>query len=363
MKLKFLIIILFLCNISIIAQNSYRKTIDSIAKANQVVGLAYTVVNAEKELDAGVYGVKIVGNTEPIQLNDKFHIGSNSKAFTAFLAAKMVETGKITWNTKFFALFPALQAIAKEKYYAITLQDLLSHRAYLPAFTSPEAFEKFVVDSSSVREQRIAFAKYVLQIEPVTFPQGQTYSYSNAGYVLAAMMLEKIADKAWEEQVINLFGIEMHLAIDFGFPNRLNRKQPWGHILEGKKMIATAPDYKLKLPAYLAPAGDICMPIQEYGKWLRHQLLGLQGRDSQLKQETYNFMHFGLPQYALGWRNMVKGDLHISTHEGSVGTFFCHAGIIQEKNIAIAIFANSAEPKTVAAITEISRILLKYFEK
>ncbi len=357
-------IIIYLSCLETFGQSSYRQLIDSVAKVNQVVGLSYTVVSGEKELDAGVWGNRRVGENDAIQLSDRFHIGSNTKAFTAFLAAKMVEEKKITWETKFFDIFPELKINAKEKYYQITLQDLLSHRAYIQAFTTETDYAKLSITSTSVREQRVELAKYVLQLEPIKFPQGQSYSYSNAGYILAAIMLEKTVDKAWEEQIINLFGIEMGITVDFGFPNRLNPKQPWGHFSEGKKLIATAPDYKLKLPQYIAPSADICMSIQDYGKWLRHQLLGFKGKDIHLKEENYNYMHFGIPQYSLGWRNIIKGEtLHVSTHEGSAGTFFCHAGIIKEKNIAVAIFVNSAEPKTIMAITEISRILLKHFEK
>jgi CubicO group peptidase (beta-lactamase class C family) len=275
----------------------------------------------------------------------------------------LVEEGKIKWDTKFFDIFPDLKANAKEAYHNITLQELLSHRAYVQAFTSETEYEKLPISTGSVREQRIAFAAYVLNLEPVKFPQGQPYSYSNAGYILATSMLEKITNIAWEEQVIELFNIQMGLGLDFGFPNRLNRKQPWGHLSEGNKHIPTPPEHKYKLLSILTPAGDVCTTIQEYGKWLRHQLLGFKGKDTFLKEETYNYMHFGLPQYALGWRNMINKDetSHISTHEGSAGTFFCYAGLNKEKNIAVAIFSNSADPKTVGAIIEVRKILFKHF--
>ncbi len=346
------------------AQTSYKQAIDSVLKANHVIGLAYTVVSGEKELDAGVWGVKRFMDTELVHLSDLFHIGANTKAFTAFLAARMVEEGKVKWDTKFFTIFPELKANAKESYHNITLQDLLSHRAYLPPFTSPSEYEKLPVSTGSVREQRVAFASYALQLEPVKFPQGQPFAYSSAGYILAASMLEKIANISWEEQAIELFNIQMGLNIDFGFPNRLNKNQPWGHLSEGTKHIPTPPEHSYKLLAITAPAGDIAIPIQSYGKWLRHQLLGFKGKDTYLKEEMYNFMHFGLPQYSLAWFNLIKDEnSHISWHDGSAGTFFCDARLNKEKNIAVAIFSNSADPRTVAAIGEVRKILLRHFQK
>ncbi len=38
-------------------------------------------------------------------INDKFHIGSNTKAMTTFIIAKYVEKNKLKWDTKFFDLF------------------------------------------------------------------------------------------------------------------------------------------------------------------------------------------------------------------------------------------------------------------
>lgn len=362
MKRNIIAILLLLISHITIAQ-TYKQAIDSVLKAHKVVGLAYTVVSAEKELDAAVWGVRIAGTSDAVQLSDRFHIGSNAKAFTAFLAARLVETHKMEWNTKFFDIFPELKTEAKEAYHQITIQDLLSHKAYLQAFRANEDYSKIVSTDSSVREQRIAFAKYALSLELVKFPQGQSYSYSNGGYILAAAMLEKIANASWEEQAIQLFGLEMGLGIDFGFPNRLNKKHPWGHLSEGNKQIPTPPEHKYKLPAASVPAGDVNMTIQEYGKWLRHHLLGFKGKDIYLHAETYDFMHFGLPQYALGWRNIIKDNIHYSYHEGSVGTFFSHAGLNKEKNVAVAIFSNSADSRTVAAVTEVSRILMKQFGK
>jgi CubicO group peptidase (beta-lactamase class C family) len=67
-------------------------------------------------------------------LNDRFHIGSNTKAMTAFIIAKYVENGKLKWTTKFFDFFPKWKSKSKPEYANITLQDLLSHKAGIQPF-------------------------------------------------------------------------------------------------------------------------------------------------------------------------------------------------------------------------------------
>ncbi len=55
------------------------------------------VVISEGELQGfGVAGARKVGDPTPVTIQDKYHIGSCTKAFTATLAAKLVEEGMIT---------------------------------------------------------------------------------------------------------------------------------------------------------------------------------------------------------------------------------------------------------------------------
>lgn len=67
--------------------------------------------------------------------DDKFHIGSNTKAITSFISVLLVEQGQIKWDTKFLDLFPELKQKSRKEYQNITLQDLLTFRGRLPAYT------------------------------------------------------------------------------------------------------------------------------------------------------------------------------------------------------------------------------------
>ena len=79
-------------------------------------------------------GMHAINLPETASLNDRFHIGSNTKAMTAFIIAKYVESGKLNWPTKFFDLYPEWKKESKPDYETINLKDLLSHRAGIQPF-------------------------------------------------------------------------------------------------------------------------------------------------------------------------------------------------------------------------------------
>lgn len=74
---------------------------DSIRKLYQIPELGYAVVSSQNILELNVLGVKKVNTNIAAQVDDKFRIGSNTKAITGFIAAQLVKQQKISWDTKF----------------------------------------------------------------------------------------------------------------------------------------------------------------------------------------------------------------------------------------------------------------------
>ena len=48
---------------------------------------------------AGAVGVRKRGDSTPVTVNDKYHVGSCTKAMTATLAGMLVERGLLSWET------------------------------------------------------------------------------------------------------------------------------------------------------------------------------------------------------------------------------------------------------------------------
>src|ERR1700741_171694 len=71
---------------------------DSIRKAYSIPELAYAVVSSDSVLEMRACGEKRINSGLEAGLDDKFRIGSNTKAITGFIAAQLVKQHKISWD-------------------------------------------------------------------------------------------------------------------------------------------------------------------------------------------------------------------------------------------------------------------------
>ncbi|RZK78669.1 MAG: class A beta-lactamase-related serine hydrolase [Pedobacter sp.] len=336
---------------------------DSIRRADSIPELGYAVITADAIKDLNVLGFhkSTLKNDDTKALpDDYFHLGSNTKAITAFIAGYLVERKKINWGTKFFTLFPDWQAAANPAYVNITLADLLSHRARIKPFTSGAEFQSAPKSTGTKSEQRKIFAKYLLTNEPLPLNK-EPYNYSNAGYSIAALMLEEASGKTWEDLVEEVLGKGLKLRYKFGWPNRTDDNQPSGHWMEENVLtpLPSTTSYNLNL---IEPAGDISMPLADYAKLIQMNLAGLKGQNNFLKAGTYNYMHYGLEKYAMGWLNVNTPEKHISEHAGSAGTFYCYTLINKDKNIAYIVTANSATENALKGVFKVLEVMIKSSE-
>src|SRR6187455_1010332 len=163
-KIKLLFAGFFFVSTLIYGQKSVQYA-DSIRKSSNIPELSYAVVKDKSILEMVALGRHSVDLRDTATLNDRFHIGSNTKAMTGFIIAKYVEKGKLKWNTKFFDLFPEWKQTSNPAYYTITLQDLLSHRARIQPFQGEE--DSIPAFEGTRQEKRQNFGRYVLTLPPV----------------------------------------------------------------------------------------------------------------------------------------------------------------------------------------------------
>ncbi len=70
-------------------------------------------------------GTRRAGLNIPVTINDRFHLGSDTKAMTALLAAMLVEEGKLHWDTPVKEVFPELAEKMDPGLRGVTLEQLL----------------------------------------------------------------------------------------------------------------------------------------------------------------------------------------------------------------------------------------------
>jgi CubicO group peptidase (beta-lactamase class C family) len=105
------------------------------------------------------------------------------------------------------------------------------------------------------------------------------------------------------------------------------------------------------------------MSVVDYAKFVQAHLQGLQGKDNVLKASTYDYVHYGRENYAMGWTRLFRNGVHTSTHNGSAGTFYSHTSILKEKDLAIVIFVNASNIYAAKAVYTLKKRLLEIYDK
>lgn len=220
-------------------------------------------------------------------------------------------------------------------YYDVTLQDLITFRAKIISWSYGNETPTQKEINGTEQEQRYKFVSWILQQKPVE--EQQELYWSNPSYVVAGLMLEKVTGKDYKNLVAEL-GKSLNIEFDFGQPNFKNRNQTWGHNdeLEPEK---PAQNFKLN---WLSSAGNINVSLLDYTKFIQLQLSGLLGKSEKLSENEFEFMHYGLPEFAFGWKWFIdpNSKLKFSFHEGNPGTFLTKVYICKQTNKAFILFAN-----------------------
>jgi len=128
----------------------------------------------------------------PNQSDTKHRLGSVTKQFTAMLILQLVEKGKLDLNVPITTYLPDYP---KETGDIITIHHLLTHTSGIPNFTSFPNYQKYLSINTYSPEALIKiFAGSSLQFKP-----GEKFSYSNSGYFLLGVIIEKVSGKPYEQ--------------------------------------------------------------------------------------------------------------------------------------------------------------------
>jgi hypothetical protein len=93
------------------------------------------------------------------------------------------------------------------------------------------------------------------------------------------------------------------------------------------------------------------MSLPHYALFSQEQLTGLRGHSTLLPKETFRFMHYGLPQFALGWfwEKDAQGHLY-SYNIGNPGTFLSKVYVFPDADRAYVLFANAQTDRANAGM-------------
>jgi CubicO group peptidase (beta-lactamase class C family) len=121
----------------------------------------------------------------------KFRLGSLTKQFTAMLIMQLVEGGKLKLEGKITGYLTDYPKATGDK---ITINHLLTHTSGIPNYTGLPAFQETLSRNPYKPTDFIKqFSDLLLEFEP-----GSRFAYSNSGYFLLGVLIEKVTGKTYE---------------------------------------------------------------------------------------------------------------------------------------------------------------------
>ncbi|MGA2662813.1 MAG: serine hydrolase domain-containing protein [Verrucomicrobiota bacterium] len=347
------------------------EMLEDIREKHNFPALAAAVVVDGKIVVTKAVGFRKNGGTEKVMVNDKFHLGSVTKSMTATVAAMLVEQGKSSWTTTIGEAFPELKSEIHPDYLAVTLEQLLSQRSGAPGDAPPDLWRKAWAANGTAAEQRLAFIKDILARKPEAEP-GSKFIYSNQGYTIAGVMLEKATGKTWEDLLRSmLFEPLAMTTAGLGAPASVDKvDQPWGHtktLLSGVEAVPPGPG--ADNPVAISPAGAVHCSVGDLAKYAAFQMAGERGESKLLKAESFKKLHTAVADnhdYALGWMVLKRpwANGRALMHNGSNTMFYVIVWMAPEKNCAVIVASNIGVNEAFEGCDEVAgKLIEQYFGK
>jgi len=330
--------------------------LETIRADAKVPALAAVVLRGDQIVAAGVAGVREAGRPERVTISDRFHLGSDTKAMTATLIARLVERGKLRWDTTIGEVFGPTVLPLDPAWRSVTLTQLLHHRAGAPADLSADGlWGRLWKQRGTPVEQRLELVRGVLARPPISQP-GTAYLYSNAGYAIAGAMVETVMQRSWDDLIqTELFEPLGMKSAGIGPPGTpATHDQPRAHDFLGR---AVQPGPAADNPAAIAPAGMVHVSLPDWAKFVALHLRGDAANPHRqvalLSADSFDFLHRPADgagvRYACGWgvaeAPWAKGDGvdargMFLAHDGSNTMWYCSALLVPERDCAILVVCN-----------------------
>lgn len=320
--------------------------LDSLRYALDLPALAGAIVTTDTIVDAQAVGSRRYAGPMNVTNDDCFHLGSNTKAITAVLLGVLVDEGRVSWTTTLPAIFPEHASVMRSEYQNVTVRELLSHSA---GFVR-DAARSF--ETGAPREQREEMVAWALTQPPAT--TCGRFLYSNLGFSIAGAIAEKLADRPYEELVIERVLQPLGITTaGFGPMGTIGKEdQPLQHTTSHSPIEPTLDSDN---PPIYSPAGRLHMSIGDWARYIQWVLTAETGQQNLLRPETARALTNPVvsdgtgAQYALGWSvfNSAWANGKVLAHNGSNGMNFSEAVVAPNRRFAVIATTNQGPGSSV----------------
>ncbi len=296
------------------------------------------------------YGYSDLENKIPSKVETVYQIGSMTKQFTAVALLQLEEQGKLSLNDDITKYLPDYPTHGKK----ITIANILYHTSGIKnyiavGYTDSRVAPGRIVNDAEYRmdlrpDEMIGFFKN----EPLEFPPGTAWNYTNAGYYLAGLIIEKASGMSYSEYVENklfapsLMTSSYYTNFEKIISNRARGYKPKdGKLFNANAMSMTVP----------YAAGALSSTVEDLFKWNRiiHAGNQLLSKESYAKFITPGKLNNGqdLPiSYALGIASAKRGGHMTIMHPGGINGFSSVLTYFPEQELSVIVLTNTYNKKS-----------------
>ncbi|HYX28874.1 MAG TPA: serine hydrolase domain-containing protein, partial [Pyrinomonadaceae bacterium] len=231
-----------------------RVAADTLARTG-VPSASIAVVKDGQIVYVKAYGDARLEPKTPATTQMRYSIGSISKQFTAAAILLLQEQGKLSLDDKVSKYVPDLTR-ANE----VTIRQLLSHTSGYQDYWPQDYVMPGMLKPTNAQMIMDTWAK-----KPLDFDPGTKWQYSNTNYVIAGVIVEKVAKmpllQFLNQKVFTPLGIKSTFDTDAG---PLTQNDPRGYLRFALGPLRPAPK---EGKGWMFAAGELAMTAEDLAKW------------------------------------------------------------------------------------------------
>ncbi len=287
------------------------------------------------------YGDARLEPKTPASPQMRYSIGSISKQFTAAAILLLQEQGRLSLDDKVGKYVPDLTR-ANE----VTIRQLLSHTSGYQDYWPQDYVMPGMLKATNAQQIMDMWAK-----KPLDFDPGTKWQYSNTNYVIAGVIVEKVAKmpllQFLQQKVFGPLGIKSTFDTDAG---PLTENDPRGYLrfAPGSPLRPAPKEGK----GWMFAAGELAMTAEDLAKWdisvIDQKILK---PASYKEMETDVLLKNGLDtHYGLGVDVNSQGGHRAISHGGEVSGFTATNTIFPDDRAAVVVLTNQDAASASGAI-------------
>lgn len=338
-------IFLFICCSSLLAAGfsqspaigeSKIKSLDSLFRLtfpSTEPGAIILLAKDGKPFFRKAYGMANIELPVTMNTDHKMGIGSISKQFTAMALLLLQQEGKLNIKDDIRKYLPQYNTWGR----TITIDQILSHTSGIPSYTELPGFDT-LADKKISNSRLISF----FERSPLIFEPGSNWSYSNSGFVLAGVIVEKITGQPFNDFVSERILKKLNMtetsfgSSDYALPGKTAEYA--GNTPKGKIKMETQYDWY-----WAYGAGQLISTVDDMLKW--DEALYDAGF---IRPELLKTAHTAIPlttglsaNYGLGWAVDTLNGKAVIQHGGSIGGYRAQGIRLPDDHIYMILLSNS----------------------